>query len=212
MLHKSFNRPFVILIMLILFLNGCTVSNVSTNHNLNPEQEAIIVFSVTQTDDIPANAMFYLDSRQDGFGIRFDQKRIEISNSGWSMSLSDNDFENDDELFGRVVVMVLEPGKHSLDSWAVNVGGGYLRPKNNPNQFELELKPGEIRYLGNWHMNLQAGENLFGMTRATGAVPEIRHEFERDFAIFKLQYPQFAQQIENKPFKAGLWLQEEEPD
>ena len=82
-------------------------------------------------------------------------------------------------------------------------------PKVPPPKLEFTMEPGQIMYIGNFHLQIESGKNFFGMKIPVGGMPTIKSEYDRDIRNFHEKYPQFkGQEITNNVLNDGPWLNE----
>jgi len=202
-----------ILVLVVVLLSGCKTANVRDDYTFSEETEAgIIIGSVTQTKDTgtATNTQFFVN-----YHSKKNKKTLyskeESALLGYLGAKSEFGPEED---FGRIFVIEIPPGKHEVDHWNITHGdGGYygftLYPKSPSPVLNFDVTSGDIIYLGNFHMNVESGKNLFGMTIPTGGVPEINDEYDRDIKLFKKKFAQFSnKEIKNGTVHSGLWINE----
>lgn len=161
---------------------------------------AIVIVSATHDYAIgrSARAIFYIDSNAGFF-----QQRLLHSIEDVILGIpTGSDYE---DLYGKVYVLELEPGKHSVDSWQVPISGGRLRPRQEPVPLDFLIQAGETVYLGNLHMHIARGRNVFGMSVVADAVPEVRDRSELDLAIAERKVPGIKSRAVVRTLPLGSW-------
>lgn len=114
-----------------------------------------------------------------------------------------------DQVWGRLVVRELPPGRYELFDWdiAFNTGAGTISisPKQPPPVLEFELKPGAAVYIGNVHARLAWGENFLKIPLLAAALPEVRDASERDLERVARDYPALGKQVAIAMVPVGPW-------
>lgn len=111
------------------------------------------------------------------------------NDEGGTLKVSDEtDFNDAKGTRGGVFAFSLPAGEYAFNDWLIFNGGADITPRN-PRIAEFSVTPGSITYLGNLNMNLEVGENFFGLTMVFGGIPEIRDKFDRDVNIAKKKFP-----------------------
>jgi len=180
---------YLICICAIILLSSCTASNVKHNFNFdNKDSTGLIIGSITQ-DIKPgsnsANTFFYIYPENEGMTYEM----LRLRENKYSLITGFYKQSEFSDLNGRIFAIELPVGKHNLKSWQVDNGtGAYLSPKKTPPPLYFTVKPGEILYLGNIHMHLLTGENIFGINITGGAMPVIKNEYNRDIILFRKRY------------------------
>jgi hypothetical protein len=162
-------------------------------------QSAIVIVSATHEYAIgrSARAIFYIDSKEG-----FTRQRLLHTIEDVFGIPTGSDFE---DLYGKVYVLELEPGKHSVDFWQVPTSGGRLMPRERPVPLDFIVQAGETIYLGNLHMQIARGRNVFGMPVAGDAVPEIRDRRDVDLAVAERKVPGIQSRAVVRTLPLGSW-------
>jgi len=205
-IHKPYMRNACCLVLSLLFvvLSGCATSNISSDFSLNSAQGKGIVFGSLTVDKINgadnAVALFHIES-ETGESHYF-KSRTEIIPD---VILVDSEFT---DVNGRIFSVALNDGKYKLRYWQLKHGTVFIRPAEEVEPLEFEVKGGKVSYLGNWHMNIAVGPYLF--LKAVGSAhPEIRNQYQRDLTAFIEEYPQFkAVPVDDAVPRIGLWGKE----
>lgn len=187
---------------------GCATSNVSSDYAMDASNgEGLVVMSISQDLNQRGKSKFYFDSGED-FLLLPGAIMVGATEPGF-MGMGTKKTEISD-VQGRLMVVTMAAGEHNLNYWQVEVPGGRLHPEHQPKPYSFQVKVGEVKYLGNLHMNFASSKNLLGISSVSNAVPEIRHEFSRDKALFEQRYPQFSKRLVNNPLPKGVWIQSPE--
>jgi len=143
-----------------------------------------------------ANALYYINYRSgEPRKVLYGRARTPFGFIGSPNEMSGGDLQ------GRIFVLELPAGKHQIDQWAIEQGKlSFLYPKQPPPPLEFKVAAGEIHYLGNFHMQMEAGKNWVGMTIPVAGYPTIKDMNERDVDMFRERYPQFA----NRPVRVDV--------
>lgn len=110
-----------------------------------------------------------------------------------------------DEERGRVYVLDVEPGVHSVDSWQSAGDSVRIAPRNAPPPLRFEVKAGEVVYIGNLNLNHTTGRNVFGMSVIAGALPEVRDRRGLDLAIAERKVPSIKGRVQVRLLPLGAW-------
>jgi hypothetical protein len=106
-----------------------------------------------------------------------------------------DDFGKSQRKRGGVFVSTILPGKYTLSrwgySWALN--DYWYEPKAALPQ-SLDIKAGEVVYIGNVTFLMLTGENAFGMDVIGGAVPVVSDEYDRDMKMIREKYMAISDQ------------------
>ena len=93
---------------------------------------------------------------------------------------------------GRVLAYELEPGMYEISKWKVVTAGGVdfanFDSEHQP-PITFEVKSGEVSYLCNCHINVDMGEDIFGLAVEDDAEAEIYDKMQRDMQYVDEQYP-----------------------
>jgi hypothetical protein len=181
-------------------LAGCTAKSVSKDYEFKAagKGEGLVVFSVSH-------------DRIGRRGVR----AIAVINGGpvnggyLAYSIDDDFFGGRNEFkdrYGHVIALALPAGKHQFDGWRLSTNNVHVYPREKPPPLQFEVAPGQIKYLGNLHGNVEMGKNLFGMSVLAGGHLDIRDERQRDLAMFDERYPQFKGKAVIELLPQGPWL------
>jgi len=197
-----------LILILICFLSGCVSYDIQENYTLKPESEiGIIVGSMTQDSQSgtkSAYSIFYIQNK-DGSPFKYVQSKEDAFFSRYK----DSEF---DDIEGRIFSLEAPAGHYKITGWQINNGTGMrIYPKEYADPIEFEVQAGKITYIGNFHMKMETGENIFGIDITAGGYPVIKDSFERDYAVFKVRYPNLRSTpyIKTIPY-TGVWLKTKE--
>lgn len=188
------------LVLASALISACVTQQVSGPlPDKRAAQSAIVIVSATHGNAIgrSARAIFYLDSNE-GF---FEERRLQSIEDVFGIPTG-SDF---DDLYGKVYVLEVKPGKHSVDSWQVPTSGGRLVPREKPVPLDFLIQAGETVYLGNLHMHIARGRNIFGMSIVADAVPEVRDRRELDLSIAERKVPGIRNRAVVRMLALGSW-------
>ena len=122
----------------------------------------------TKNDDVSENASFALSG-----GIASTQNQV-----------------------GRVLAYELDPGMYEISKWKIVTAGG-VDFANFDSEYQppitFEVKSGEVSYLCNCHINVDMGEDIFGLAVEDDAEPEIYDKMQRDMQYVDEQYPNISE-------------------
>lgn len=196
------------LLLVVISIIGCSTNSIRSDFRFDENAQGVAVFSVSNNKIAGkgrAAAIFYMN----GEATEENYRQLESTEKGFlGGGVEDSEFS---DVQGRLFAITLPAGDHELTSWKIFNGAGvHIRPRNEPTPLKFHMGNGEIKYLGNFHINIQMGKNIFGMKMIGGGWPEIRDEGVRDIAIFEERYPQFKGMVVNEVLKTGLWIGEGE--
>lgn len=94
---------------------------------------------------------------------------------------------------GRTYMLELEPGHYEITDWHYSVLYGMgadksIKPKNMK-AIPVELKAGEMIYLGDFNFKTTMGKNIFNIGIPAGLVVKVRNKRERDLNNLKKKFP-----------------------
>lgn len=192
-----------VLCLLAILMTGCAVSNVDRNFSLgnNPDQGVVIAsVSFDRIGSRNFQAMFYLD--EDIPGAPVPARRLEALAEHMTIRMG-SQFKDS---YGQVLAISLPAGRHTISSWRLVRSAGYtLSPSEKMVPLEFQVEAGKVQYIGNLHLNLAEGNNVLGLPVIADASPEIRDRQDRDLAIIRKKYPQFAGRTEIRLLPLGTW-------
>ena len=164
----------------------------------HPEDVDDIVFSIFHINHYSGNPKGTLSFRERGFLYSGHPAEFEFEDAGNK---------------GKLFVLEFPAGEHAVDYWSIQAGFYGWQPKSAPTPLEFNIKPGEILYLGNFHMQTTKGKYWAGEFQ-DGGIPVINNQSERDIQLFRELYPNFsARNIKLNVLHEGRWTNElAEPD
>lgn len=196
---SRFRWPLVACLSTALLL-GCAGPQVAKDATPESTKDrGIVVVSVTHDAETGrrASAQFVIDKASGQFETRLLRSVEQVMGIP-----KGSDF---DEERGRVYVMDVEPGVHSVDSWQSAGDSVRIAPRNAPAPLRFEVKAGEVVYIGNLNLNHTTGRNLFGMSVVAGALPEVRDRSELDLAIAERKAPAIKGRVQVRLLPLGPW-------
>jgi hypothetical protein len=186
----------------LVVLTGCAAKSIPKNSLLSDEsKEGIVVLSVSH--DLAgrrgARAIFHMDGGAASGGNTLLSLDEVIPGTPRGSEFKDS--------YGHLLVLLLPPGKHMIDSWQITNGTGLrIFPREKPTPLVFEVISGQVKYLGNLHANLATGKNIFGITITGDGYPEVRDQQRRDILMFENRYPQFSGKVVIDMLRLGPWL------
>ena len=196
---SRFRWPLVACLSSALLL-GCAGPQVAKDATPESTKDrGVVVVSVTHDAETGrrARALFTLDRQAKQFDTRLLRSVEEVMGIP-----KGSDF--DDER-GRVYVLDVEPGVHSVDSWQSAGDTVRIVPRSAPPPLRFEVKAGEVIYIGNLNLNHTTGRNVFGMSVIAGALPEVRDRRDLDLAIAERKVPAIKGRVQVKLLPLGPW-------
>lgn len=94
-----------------------------------------------------------------------------------------------EDVNGVVFAKELPAGEYVLTNWWLNNGTGMTVSPREPVPIQFTVRAGEAVYIGNLHMTVRTGDNIFGITITAGGWPEIVDHAERDLPVIRSAYP-----------------------
>ena len=189
---------FTAILAATILLSACVTQQVS-DLSSDTAGSAIVIISATHDYAVgrSARAIFYIDSSEGLVKQRLLRTIEDVVGIPTASDFGD--------LYGKVYVLELDPGKHSVDSWQVPVAGGRLLPSQKPVPLDFVVEAGEAIYLGNLHMHMARGRNAFGMPGVADVVPEVRNRSDVDLAIAERKVPGIRARAVVRTLPLGSW-------
>lgn len=192
---------FCVALLVGALVGGCMTQQISGPlSDQRAAESAIVIVSATHDYAVgrSARAIFYIDH-----GEGFTRQRLLHTIEDVVGIPTGSDFG---DLYGKVYVLELEPGKHSVDYWQVPTAGGRLVPGQKPVPLDFLIQAGETIYLGNLHMHIARARGVFGPL-AADAVPEVRDRREQDLAVAERKVPGIKGRAFVRTLPLGSWAQ-----
>jgi hypothetical protein len=175
----------ILLGILVLFvLNGCATNSaiIKSDAEINPEK-GVILASVTKRGG--TDVWFYYKKDD-----QTEEQRMDAVGFVWAKE--PDDYPDDRKRNGRLLAFEAEEGTYFLTRWQIYVymGSGYkyISPKD-PVPLKFTVKSGEITYLGNLHVDVIDGKNIFGFSIPVAGKSIIENREEIDLELLKQKYP-----------------------
>ena len=119
---------------------------------------------------------------------------IDNASEDASFALSSG-IESTQNQVGRVLAYELDPGMYEISKWKIVTAGGVdfanFDSEHQP-PITFEVKSGEVSYLCNCHINVDMGEDIFGLAVEDDAEAEIYDKMQRDMQYVDEQYPNLS--------------------
>ena len=198
-------KPILILILVlsIALLTSCNSNNIKPDEasDIENPNNGTLVASVSSSrkkgwthSHRLIDAVFIIKNTKDleEIGTTDNEKIIHVSGyDGIVLSSHTANFtglEKEIDKNGRLTVISLPAGEYAVINWNLHVGtGGYtkdIEPKKFKHQI-FTIKPNEVTYIGNLHIDTLYGKNIFGITVETGAKPSCSDASTRDIKLLK---------------------------
>jgi len=193
------------ILLLLSNLIGCSTNSIKEDFKFDSAgSDGIAVFSVSHDNyknSIGNNlkVIFYMNGKRSNKNYRQLESTEEVFFGGW------NKKSEIKKLKGRVFAISLPEGEHALTSWLLSSGGASYPPRKSLEPLKFNIKKGEIKYLGNFHMNFTSLNAFWGLRSVGGGYAEIVNESKRDIPIFENKYPHFKNKIKIDVLKIGIW-------
>ncbi len=163
---------FIILLAPIIFLSSCakkydliTKEVVSSQISVQPQGKGTILGSVS-TNRRLTNSYASITLKQLSTG------KIQL------LSANTKDNNKNSSPKGRTYLINLDPGKYAITNWRLSIPG-YL----------FDISVGDYLYLGNFHLEVVSGKNIFGIIIPAGVDIKVRDKKERDIKDLKRKFP-----------------------
>lgn len=205
----------VLLLWLCSLVSGCQTtiqSNIRTDYAFESNKDTgLIIGTVGHPEDVDDMAFtsFYINhySGNPKGILSFRERSLFYSNHPAEFEYEDAGNK------GMLFVLEFPAGEHSVDYWTIQFGFWIVSPKSAPTPLDFKLQPGEILYLGNFHMHPTKRKYLAGEFQE-GGIPVITDQSDRDIQLFRELYPNFsARNIKSNVLHDGPWTNElAEPD
>jgi hypothetical protein len=189
----------LLVVVSLIGLTACSITNgeqIGRTEKWDSKKYALVVGSYTEESDgeLSHNVNFTLKPQNKEIAPIFMRFAPHITGAY-------DDFGKTEHKRGGVFAATILPGKYSLSRWGYMwaLNEYWYEPKNDlpPN---LEVKAGEIIYIGNIKFTMLTGENILGMDGIAGAIPSVHDEYERDVKMLSEKY----MVIGNDPIKKEL--------
>lgn len=180
------------LLFATLLLTGCAAKSVEQNFAFSPEAETgLVIGSATSSKKYSHfdTTTYFRYAKAGGLGA------LDLKTAGFiqprrrSFTLgprADSEFQDAD---GSLFALSLAPGDYVFETWEVlNGNNGVISPTER-NSIPFTVRKGQAVYIGNLHMHLGRGKNIFGVTIIADARPEITDQSQRDIPMLLQRYP-----------------------
>lgn len=141
--------------------------------------------------EMSSKSMVSTQQKKPTHSIRAYKSATEPLNAEASISLA-SEITNTKDQAGRVLAFELEPGMYEISKWKVVTSGGidfaHFDSEHRP-PIAFEVKSGEVSYLCNCHIDVDMGENIFGLAVEDGAEAAIYDKMQRDMQYVDEKYP-----------------------
>ncbi len=176
---------FLILITVFITLSGCTSKDILKPNQKIKKDDGIAVIALVDDKSIITSMSGEIGYKKVG------SKDTQYLKSENDYNPFDNDFKNNNKVWGRVFAIKLPAGRYELSNWAMSNYGSksYVIPKRvEPIYFDI--KPHTVTYLGNYFFKTKfEGKNLFGYPIPNGGEVIITNQYNTDMQIAKKKYP-----------------------
>ncbi len=160
--------------LVVLLMTGCAAKSVQRDYALDEKSgKGIVILSVShdQRGSRALNATFYVDFKP---GLIMPEHMM-LKTLGETVPGITKGSEFKD-VYGQVLALELPAGPHQINSWRAARSGGFeITPRDMPPPLEFEVVAGKVQYLGNLHLILAGGKNIFGIPSVFDAPPEVRY-------------------------------------
>lgn len=190
---------YIVALLTLVGLSACSAPNVKPDlsaEQLAKTNKAVVVFSIAQ----PLNSEKYGDSLF----------RLTRTGESGSIHATSHDVMNPisgtppsefTDRYGRLATIELEPGEYQVD-WMFSDGQGHFSVPGLPARNLIQVKAGEVLYVGELFIKLEFGETLFNIQRVVAAGGFLNDESARDIPLFEKKYPKLGKP-EVRLFRTG---------
>jgi hypothetical protein len=186
-------------LLTLVVLTGCAAANVKPDlsvEQLVKTNKAVVVFSIVQPLDSEkyGDSLFRLTRTGESGSIHATSHDVMNPISGTPPS----EFT---DRYGRLATIELEPGEYQID-WMFSDGQGHFSLQGLPARNLIQVKAGEVLYVGELFIKLEFGETIFNIQRVFGAAGFLNDESARDIPLFEKKYPKLGKP-EIRLFRTG---------
>ena len=172
--------------------------------SLRSSGTGLIVVSATHPSSARSSlhSIFYMNAHGPGFAPLVDATQLSTTRHVLGVPIG-SDFPSEE---GRVHILQVAAGRHSITHWAIQGNGGFITPRIRPPTLWFEVNEADVVYIGNLHMEYIYGTNVFGQRIIIGGVPEIRQRAEIDLAIAEKRAAGLSRKARQSLLPLGEWL------
>ena len=192
-------------LLFVFLLAGCA------SRPDQPQENGLLVVSVTQQVNGPLDPPHYTQGPNPVADFRLqrpDGRSRWLTPVGWWRAVRIPWDGNPGGGTGRLYVLPLPPGEYAIDAWSV-VYRNVLRqtglPASPPPPLRFNIQPGQIRYIGNLHMEIDMGGEFADPYNVVALWPKLRDEQLRDLALLASKKPEAAKAAEIDLLPLGDW-------
>jgi hypothetical protein len=170
-----------LLVVLVVALAGCATTNVPSDYSLGTASKSgVAIASITYEGAYSGYNVYYRQLSGIASG------RFQAGHGMMLIPIPDkSDFGT--VANGKLVVAELPPGDYEISSWRVSSGYAAVSPSSSFS-IRFHIDPGKAVYVGNFNFVQTARRGL----TVTGAEVAFKGEPDRDLAVLKSKYPNFA--------------------
>lgn len=177
---------------MFLFLAGCAESNVRPSYSLVQAQSqghGLLVgsLSVGKYDSAyPADINYFIQPVGTPEGPHLYIPHLNVISGCDTLNVGDSDFK---DVCARLFVVDLPAGDYDITGWNIDNGlKTYITPRQwVPARFTIQA--GKATYIGNIHMGIAVGQNVFTIHIIAGGWAFLHDERARDIPVLKQRYP-----------------------
>jgi hypothetical protein len=146
----------------------------------------VLAAVTTKKEKLIEDANFYL--RESGTK---EEQRIDAF--GANLFGRPDDYPEDKSRDGSLIALPLKPGDYELYNWGLYISTGIsftdIQPAKTPVSLKFTVRPGEITYIGDLHIEPIMGKNFLGISVPAGGNPGISDNSAVDLQLLREKYP-----------------------
>jgi|GEM_PF-6408637 len=179
---------YFLLIPLIILVSGCSMTKESIQSSKPVDKNLGIVLAAVTTKKakLVEDANYYL--RETGTK---EEQRIDAFE--FSLFRRNDDYPEDKSRDGSLIALPLKPGEYELYNWGIYIANGVsfteIHPVKPPVPLKFTIRPGEITYIGDLHIEPIMDKNFLGISTPRGGNPSISDNSAVDLQLLRIKYP-----------------------
>lgn len=191
-----------IVLTITLLLTGCAVQNVKptiSTADLQSKNTALLVFSVGQSFESTTFGAAMVRFTKDAKGSQSNEY-AQTYDPSLPMK-ADSEFKTE---YGLLKVVEVPAGAVDFYGWTFTMGNLKYESRNSTPIHRVNVKAGDVVYVGNFYLKPSYGPGLFGLTDIVLITPSIVDQHERDIALFASRYPKLPKPTVSQ-LPVGVW-------
>ncbi|MRX27433.1 hypothetical protein [Kangiella sp. HZ709] len=182
------NFKLSVILFAVLLFQGCAVSNVSKNYQLNKSSNEGLVFLTLTVDGVISDYSLT-------FGTPTKREFVKFAYGTPASLFETKDIDSKDAK-GKLFAIKMPAGKYKVFRWGVN-SGSYNNSSSEPIDIEFNVDAGKVVYIGNYHFD---SAKSTAMWQVDANVFHI-NAYHRDSQLFLDKYPSISKNSIIKAFE-----------